>query len=683
MRAAVGVFAALMASAAPVGAMAAQTDAPGVISYPSTFFAGQSLNNAYDMIARLPGFTFDDGQSVRGFAGAAGNVLIDGQRPTSKTDDLQAVLKRIPSSAVERIDLIRGGAPGIDMQGKTVVANVILRKTSGLKGDYHLAYFKLEDGRDMPQGRLEGTLRKGDTIFEGSLVAAAWWDDGNGQGPRTILGPGGAVESTSHMHDRTTGWQLVSTGAVTTKLWGGDFKANLMVQDQPSHAQELDHFSPAFVAPDGTVFDGAQNEHDITDQTDGELGLHYTHPLGQGLSLELIGLQHLTRMNFNSLFEDNTDDENFTVKDNGGETIARSILHWQPNTNLAVNAGGEFAYNYVKTRTTFTDNGAQLSVPAANVLVTEKRGEAFVMSTWRATPKLQLETGVRVEDSTIASTGDVVLSDSFFFVKPRVVATWSADKDDQFRFRVEREVGQIDFGNFVAGSQLNGGGIHPGNPGIAPQWDWAFEAAYERHFWTNGALVLTARHLILNDVIDRFPAVSSSGVFDAPGNIGNGTENDFIASFTLPLDLVIPHGVLKGAGTWRLPKVTDPTTGEQRIISGQHPLDMELHFTQDLPKKNLSWGVDVFPQWVQRTYRFNEIDTATNVTWDTIWAEWKQRADISWRFEIDNLGRRPFKVSREVFDGLRTPTAVPEFTDFQVHKFGAEFLIRLAKTFGG
>ena len=55
------------------------------------------------MIERLPGFVFDDGSSVRGFEGAAGNVLIDGQLPTSKTDDLESVLRRIPASQVAHV----------------------------------------------------------------------------------------------------------------------------------------------------------------------------------------------------------------------------------------------------------------------------------------------------------------------------------------------------------------------------------------------------------------------------------------------------------------------------------------------------------------------------------------------------------------------------------------------------
>ena len=114
---------------APPQALAAPAPATqDISSYPASFFEGQQVANAYEMLGRAPGFTLDLGDDVRGFEGAAGNVLVDGQRPTSKTDTLDQILTRIPVGQIERIDIIRGGAPGIDMQGNGVVANVILKK---------------------------------------------------------------------------------------------------------------------------------------------------------------------------------------------------------------------------------------------------------------------------------------------------------------------------------------------------------------------------------------------------------------------------------------------------------------------------------------------------------------------------------------------------------------------------
>ena len=111
--------------AAPTGGVSvAQT---GVTSYPPEFFAFAHPNTALDMVDQLPGFALDTGSSVRGYEGAAGNVLIDGERPTAKSEGVDSILQRMLATHVARIDVIRGAAPGIDMQGKTVIANVITK----------------------------------------------------------------------------------------------------------------------------------------------------------------------------------------------------------------------------------------------------------------------------------------------------------------------------------------------------------------------------------------------------------------------------------------------------------------------------------------------------------------------------------------------------------------------------
>src|SRR5947209_853495 len=122
------VLAQAAAASAPAPAVAPAQ--PAVESYPASFFAALNSSTAYEMISHIPGFTLDTGASVRGYEGAAGNVLIDGQRPSSKSDSVDEILKRLPATAIERIDVIRGGAPGIDMQGKTVLANVIRKKNA-------------------------------------------------------------------------------------------------------------------------------------------------------------------------------------------------------------------------------------------------------------------------------------------------------------------------------------------------------------------------------------------------------------------------------------------------------------------------------------------------------------------------------------------------------------------------
>ena len=51
---------------------------------------------------------------VRGFAGTAGNVVINGSRPSSKAETLDATLRRIPAQQVVRVELGPGDLFGSD-----------------------------------------------------------------------------------------------------------------------------------------------------------------------------------------------------------------------------------------------------------------------------------------------------------------------------------------------------------------------------------------------------------------------------------------------------------------------------------------------------------------------------------------------------------------------------------------
>src|SRR3569833_1694044 len=212
---------------------AVQPSAGGSVTpYPSSFFAAQRPGTAMDMVNRLPGFAFDDGANVRGFAGAAANVLINGRRPSSKTDDVGAILSRLPAGQVERIDVIRGGAPGIDMQGKAVIANVVLKSGSGFTGVVAVASTFSEDGRIFPDYRLEGTWQAGDTRIEAGQNGTHIGDDTAGSGPHLIRDGSGAIVDRSQMQNRSATWQQTGTAAWETPLIGGRLRINAMAQDQ-------------------------------------------------------------------------------------------------------------------------------------------------------------------------------------------------------------------------------------------------------------------------------------------------------------------------------------------------------------------------------------------------------------------------------------------------------------------
>ena len=220
------IFAAAAPQAAEQAVAAPQPAPPerGVIAYPAAFFAEVRPTSAYDMVIRLPGFSFDKGSTVRGLAGSGGNVLIDGQPPLSKNDPLEDILRRIPAASVARVEVIRGGAPGIDMEGRTVLANVVRRQQAGFRGAIQPYFDAIYDGRFLPGIRFEGqwTLPGGRSAdFSQTFSTGHPPNDEFGDGGRIRYDPRGRRLIDSDVDADFHGSRIQSTGAFQTPLLGG------------------------------------------------------------------------------------------------------------------------------------------------------------------------------------------------------------------------------------------------------------------------------------------------------------------------------------------------------------------------------------------------------------------------------------------------------------------------------
>ena len=647
----------------------------GLVRYDPVFFTNAQPETAWDMIDRIPGFTFDGGENVRGFAGAAGNVLIDGTRPTTKQENLQNILQRIPANQVDHIDVIRGGAPGVDMQGRTVMANVVRKGGQGTSGAVTVSDIFYDDGRNAPNVKLEMTRKDGPRTFEFQLKGNAYVDDGAGDGPRIRTDAQGNTLIRSNLEAQAGGKTAAVTSSYETPLAGGKFRIN----GRASYDRYTD------IEDDSLWFPAPDIQHLFSNQEydQGELGLHWSKTLSPRSSLETLAIQQVSKTNYISLFTAAGDDEQFYYKDHGGESIVRGVYRFRKNDKFSTEFAAEGAYNFQTSATDYDVNGAVIALPAADIRVAEKRAEVSGQATWRPDKKFNLEAGVRAEVSNIGSTGDVVLSKTLFYPKPRVVLTWSPNDRNQLRLRFEREVGQLNFSDFAASSNLGQGGsqVSAGNPDLVPQQSWVAEAAYERHI-KDMVFVVTARRSWIADVIDRYPIYDPAGVYDAPGNIGSAIENDLEVNFTVPLDRFgVKHGQFKGQATFRHSEVTDPTTGVERRISGQHPWDGEFHFNQEIPNRHLNYGVDVYNYWRRTNYLFSEIDVYRLKMWGEVFIEYKPKPNLSFRAEVDNIGSRGFERQLFVYTGPRN-TSPLAYIDDRKQDFGPIFILRVRKSFG-
>lgn len=635
----------------------------GVISYAPADFAASRPNTALEMINRLPGFTFESNDQVRGFAGAAGNVLIDGQRPTIKTDSLSDTLSRIPIDQVERIEVIRGSVPGIDMQGQTVVANVIRKTVDTFQQVLGVRAFIFADtGKTIPGLNYSATRRVGDHQFDLAFSRGTSMDDSSGAGWRTTVDPvTGGLDLYENALTEGDGFTHALRGSYKGPQFGGTLTLNGLI----SHDEFKNEQRFRSAVTDEQYVNRSANRR-------GEVGVNYITKLTPELEWETLGLAKLSvgTLDATGLTHDPADvapdsSQLFQIEAEAGERIGRSILRYTMSPEMSFEGGGEIAYNYRDQQVALAIDGVPLALDASDVLVEELRGELFGQLTWRPSKQWSFEAGLRVEQSTIEQSGQIEKERSFTYSKPRLLASWSPSENDQMRLRIERELGQLDFQAFASEVDLNTGVQDTGNSDLEPDKRWVYEVAYEKRFWDGAAAVLTLRHEDITDVIDVFPRrvdvdTDNDGIPDTEvfvsgtGNIGDGKNDALSFNLTLPLErLGLKGAEVKITSTWENSEVTDPLTGEKRRISGQRPEDINFDYRHDLPQYNLTFGLGWYQGWRENYYQGTSVEKLALRDFYTSFVEWKPNPGFTLRAELNNLDPYSFNIQRRVYTGPR------------------------------
>ena len=599
----------------------------GVLVFTPDFFAAQRPNTPLDMVNRVPGFSIDNGSGARGFEGAVGNVLINNNRPASKNDSGSNVLGRTLANQVERIELIRGGAPGIDMQGYSVVVNVILKTSDSRQSILTWNAMLFEGGHDIYGGSYQFTQNKGDRSWGVTLSDGMGSSDSNGVG-RSVRrnAAGDVIRDERYENDGWGGGQGIR-GNYTGPLFGGKLEgtARYGLNDYQNWT-ELS--SPTSLRRSDYAEDGDS----------GELGLTWTRTLNPRWTLETRLIHEFS--SFDSVSGSNetlngtaAPEQQFKSNGDSSESILRALVRHERSPALTIEAGAEIAYNMLDVNQAFTIGGVGVPLPSASVKVEETRGEAFSKATWRINPKLTLEGGVRLEASTISQSGDADQEKSFFFAKPRLLATWTPMADNQLRFRFERELGQLDFGDFAASAELSDGTVFGGNVDLEPEQRWISELSYERRFWGEGVVSIGYRHDRIIDVIDRLPL---PGGLSATGNIGDGTLDQLSLNVVVPLDKVGISGArFTFRNDWNKTSVNDPTTGEDRRISGVRPSQANVGFQQDITSWKTQWGINWLPRLGQATYDPDQTFAWRGADYLEAFVEYKPSPTLSLRAQLN------------------------------------------------
>ncbi len=655
---------------APAAAPQSESSHQGVLIFTPDFFADQRPNTALDMVSRVPGFSVQDGDGSRGFEGAVGNILINGSRPASKNDAGSSVLSRTLVPQVERIELIRGGAPGIDMQGYSVVVNVITKTQASteqiLTGN--MAFF--EGGADRGFGQYQFTRRNGDRVWGFTLADGVAIDDSNGVGRVIRRDANGVVlRDEGYYSDQTGGGQSARVNFADAFMGGKiDLTARLGVNDYSQYSLQD---GPGILRDNRFAEEG----------TSGEVGAVFTRPMRQGMVSETRFIRTWRDFETVSVSRNTaggvvSPETQFESDGNASETILRSLLRWERTPSMTVEGGGEVAYNLLETDQTFLVGGIAVPLPSDQIKVEETRGEVFAKTTWRVRPNLSVEGGVRLEASTITQSGDADQEKSFFFAKPRVQVTWTPRPQNQLRFRFERVLGQLNFGDFAAGANLQDEQLFGGNVNLEPEERWISELTYERRFLGDGIVSIGYRHDEIIGVIDRLPLAQG---LSAVGNIGDGTLDQLAVNILVPLDWTgFPGGQFQFRNTWNDTAVTDPTSGQERPISGVRPSQPAFTIAQDITTWKINWAVTYLEGLRQFRFDPDQISGFTGSDYFEANIEYKPTPTLAIRAQVNVWN--DFQVERTVFAD-RTAARPILFTELRPTDPRTFWQIRIRKTF--
>lgn len=674
--------------AATATAEAVIESASGIATYPPGFFSNYSPVTALDMVARIPGFSLSDGDTDRrGLGDSFGNLLIDGQRPSNKSVSLDTVLQRIPMEDVERIELVREAHPDYDMRGHSRLVNVILREGAGRSGSWATRIVVSDSGRvgdwnaasySTPVGEAEIVLG-----LEGGF-------DGNRVRRRhTFHDADDQVQFVSDVPDQREYAEIVPTFSLNAPLG----ERSRLRFDARATAWTFHRRAVEFT--DDAAGNPVAYEQSATEDhgSSWSVTATFSRDLTDNISMETIAL--VTRERWEEgpdVYESYDPLAGFlgaVILDFSGryeETALRQTLSWSPNARHSLEIGAETALNARDTDLgLFEDDGTVVTpipLPVSTTRVEETRSEIFANHVWAVSNRLSLESGLRYEFSEIVQTGDADQSRRFTYPKPSLTANWRLDDTDRLRLTARRDVDQLEFDKFASSIDISDDNPVLGNPDYVPQRTWTLEAEWERRFGEEGSFSLQVGYDWIEDLDGWVPVVTDEGVFDAPGNIGNGTNLRVTGNLTSPLDRFgLSNAVLDSFLEWYNTDVEDPLTGQNRHWSGTREWELRLDFRQTFPERGLAWGWDY--HWLSdgESFLAQEYRLFDNTDGDLdIYLEATRWLGLTIRAGVDGVFNNGDDRKRVFYDGSRADGVV-EAIEYRNISRGQIAYLRFADTF--
>ncbi len=577
----------------------------GRLTYDAQQFDRFAPQTAADMARQVPGFTISQTSADRGLGEASQNVLINGARIASKNDDAQATLGRISAKSVLRLEIIEGATlniPGLSGQ----VLNVITKPAS-MTGNFNWGpRFRSRLDPQILTGaiNLSGKLGKGEFAVglnaDNSFVGGGWGEEISLDANQNPLFTRDFTSQSKGDRPRLT----ASYGAKSVK--GTTFNIN--------GAIEIFRFRNRTDQLRKTPGENDLSEISTNREAEWnyELGSDYEFPVGGG-KLKLIGYQR---------FEHSPTQSSFVQTDIGGPIISGSRFNRSADEGETVLRGeyriksgkNDFGISLEGARN-FLDAESELLIrdtsgvyqsiplPGATSRVEEKRSQIILSYGRPLSSSISLQATLGGEYSQISQSGTGGLTRNFWRPKASINLGWKASTRFDASLRLQRKVGQLNFGDFLSSVDLQNNNNNGANHELVPPQSWVGELELNRSLGKAGSVKLGFVGEHISDIVDQIPIGPTE---EAPGNLPSADIISASLNATLLLDVIGFHGAkLDVDGKLQRSWLADPITGVTR------PINQDTHYTysvgirHDIPHSKLAWGMTLEAQRNAPFYRLD------------------------------------------------------------------------------
>jgi hypothetical protein len=653
------------ASTAPAPAVVAPAEGPR--TYVPADFAQFAPQTALDMLNRVPGFAVRQEDQERGLGQASGNVVINGQRISGKSNDVVTELSRITAQNVERIEIV--DAATLDIPGLTgQIANVIVKST-GISGQWAYrpefrAYYA-----DPLFTRFEVSLSGTRGPVQYTLGLDNRGNRSGAGGPTWIYNP-----SRTLIEARDEVWRGNSERPRISGRFVYDGPGSAIGNLNASYSRFI--FDYLENGTRSTIGGSARTREVTVDETgyDYELGGDYEFGLGTG-RLKLIGVSRGSRYPNETTvitrYADGTaEGDRFTRAGDDRELIGRSEYRWSSNgAEWQVSAEG--AFNSLDSTSglfemTQTGDFEEVPLEGGTAKVEEDRYEVMGSYGRSLASNVTMKLAAGGEYSQLAQVGAGGTTRTFWRPKGELSTAWKVSPRTDVNMKLARRVGQLNFFDFLASVNLTDDTVTDANPDLVPQQTSELEIEAVHNLGRYGTTTFGTYVQQIDDIIDYIP-IGATG--QAPGNLDQAVVYGIDSRSTINLDAFGWSGARLDAHlALQRSRVEDPLTGEQREISGSVLQQTSVSLRHDLTGSDWAWGANASYQINALRYRLSEVGRQwEGPVWGDVYLEHKNVYGLTVRGGVYNLYAADSMWDRTVYTGRRTgPVAFIEERDRQI-----------------